>query len=176
MPTTQTSTRSRSASRGARRSTAAGRSRAGSDAIALLKSDHREVAEMVEQYESGKERRRAPAKQSLAEKICKALTVHAAIEEEIFYPAVAAEVEDAEDLVEEARVEHESVKHLISQIEDSKPDEAQYDAKVKVLGEYVKHHVKEEEGSIFPKLRKSGMDLKELGERLAQRKEELAAE
>src|SRR5687768_2035994 len=151
----------------------AGRARsAKEDAIKLLKADHKEVAELVDKYENGrlsKDRKAAVAKQ-----ICMALTVHAQIEEEIFYPAAREAVRSGEDLLDEAEVEHGSIKELVSAIENASPDDDElFDARVKVLGEYVKHHVKEEENELFPKIRKSDMDLEEVGAQLAARKEEL---
>jgi iron-sulfur cluster repair protein YtfE (RIC family) len=105
------------------------------------------------------------------------LTVHAQIEEEIFYPAAREALGDeGEDLLNEAKVEHESLKKLIAKIEESGSDDELFEASVKVLGEYVEHHVKEEEGELFPKLRESEMDLAEVGEHLATRKKELMAE
>ena len=149
---------------------------AGNDAIALLKSDHAEVHECFEDYKQLVESdASADDRQALAEQICMLLTTHATIEEEIFYPAAReAEVED--DLLDEAEVEHASAKDLIAQIRSMTPDEELYDAKVTVLGEYIDHHVQEEEGEMFPKCKKAGMDLEGLGEELAQRKEELMAE
>jgi hemerythrin superfamily protein len=145
---------------------------AANDAIALLKADHKEVAEMLEKFETARS-----TKQKLAQQICMSLTVHAQIEEEIFYPAAREALGDeGEDLLNEAEVEHNSLKELISQIEGASPDDELFDAQVKVLGEYVKHHVKEEEGEIFPKLRKSDMDLVEVGEQLAARKKELMSQ
>jgi len=144
------------------------------DALSLLKADHRQVAKMLEDYEDQDD---DDGKEAVAEKICAALTVHAQIEEEIFYPAARAAL-DEEDaaLVDEADVEHGTVKDLISQIEASSAQEHHYDARVKVLGEYVKHHVKEEETELFPKLESADLDLAALGKRLAARKEELEAE
>jgi hemerythrin superfamily protein len=140
-----------------------------SDALALLKADHKEVSEMFEKFENARS-----TKEKLAHQICQALTVHAQIEEEIFYPAAREALgEDGKDLLDEAKVEHNSLKMLISEIEDSSLGDDLFDARVKVLGEYVKHHVKEEEGEIFPKLRKSEMDIKGIGEELAARKKEL---
>ena len=147
-----------------------------SDATLLLSRDHAEVKKLFKEYEKladagvdGEER------QALAAQICSMLTVHATVEEEIFYPAArAAEVES--DLLDEAEVEHASAKDLIAQLEAMGPDDELYDAKVKVLGEYVSHHVQEEEGELFPKCRKSDMDLEGLGEALAARKQELTAE
>lgn len=142
---------------------------AANDAIALLKADHKEVAEMLEKFETARS-----TKSKLTQQICQALTVHAQIEEEIFYPAARKALgDDGKDLLDEAKVEHNSLKELIGQIEGSDPEDDLFDAHVKVLGEYVKHHVKEEEGELFPKLRKSDMDLAEVGAQLAARKKEL---
>ena len=141
------------------------------DAIALLKADHREVEGYFEGFEKARSDDR---KQQLAEKICRALTVHATIEEEIFYPAFLEATEE-EDLHHEAAVEHEGAKKLIAEIESSGPDDEYYDAKVTVLSEMIKHHVNEEEkrDGLFAKSRQSEMDLDALGEQLASRKAEL---
>ncbi|HTE41580.1 MAG TPA: hemerythrin domain-containing protein [Steroidobacteraceae bacterium] len=141
------------------------------DAIALLKADHQEVSGWFGQFEKTK----SDAKKSeLAEKICMALRVHTQIEEEIFYPAYIEATED-EDLHHEAIVEHDGAKQLISQIEASGPQDEYFDAKVKVLSEMIKHHVKEEEqpGGMFAEARKSEMDLLTLGEQMRTRKKEL---
>jgi len=149
----------------------------GTDAVALLKQDHQEVQALFEQYDKLAEDEDAAEeeKQQLAEQICAMLTVHAQIEEEIFYPAARESLDEA-DLIDEATVEHASAKDLIAQIQDGSPDEELYDAKVKVLGEYIRHHVKEEESEMFPKLKKSDMDLAGVGAQLAERKQELMAE
>src|SRR5688572_2627135 len=139
------------------------------EATALLRADHKLVNSLFEQYESAKS---ATKKKALVAQICMELTVHAQIEEEIFYPQVQDALKDHE-LVPEAVVEHATLKDLIAQIEDAEPDSEMYDARVKVLSEYVKHHVKEEQNEIFPKVKESKLDLTELGEQLAQRKEEL---
>jgi hemerythrin superfamily protein len=139
------------------------------DAIALLKADHQEVSAMFERFEKSRQDR---VKAELASRICDALTIHAKIEEEIFYPAVREAIDD-DDLMDEANVEHASLKMLIGQIQSRRPDSEMFDAKVTVLGEYVKHHVKEEQQEMFPKARKSGVDLKALGARLQQRKNAL---
>ena len=149
---------------------------AASDATALLAADHREVQALFRNYQKladgdagGAERR------PLAEEICTLLTVHAAIEEEIFYPAARA-AGVADDVLDEAEVEHATAKDLIAQIRDMDADDDLYDAKVKVLGEYVDHHVAEEQDELFPKCRASAMDLGEVGARLAARKAELMSE
>ena len=145
------------------------------NALVLLRDDHKEVSDMFEKYEKRKNRMDADQKQKLAGQICQALTVHAQIEEEIFYPEVRPEIDD-EDLMDEAEVEHQSLKELIAKIEDEGPEGELFDAHVKVLGEYVKHHVKEEQSEMFKKVRATDIDLKELGARLKARKEELMAE
>lgn len=145
---------------------------ASQDAIALLKADHKEVSELFDEYEKS---RAAPRKKALVAEICTALSVHAQIEEEIFYPAVKTALKD-KMLVPEAMVEHAGVKDLIAQLEGVEPDGEMYDAKVKVLSEYVKHHVKEEETEMFPKAKSSSADMAELGAQLVARKEELMAE
>ena len=139
------------------------------DAIALLKQDHRAVEQLVNQFEDAEESEQS----EIAERICSMLTVHAQIEEEILYPAAKealAEDEEGADLVPEAEVEHASAKDLIAKIEGMTPDDESFKATVKVLGEYVKHHVKEEENELVPALRKTDLDLKEIGSRLAERK------
>jgi hemerythrin superfamily protein len=143
------------------------------DAIALLKADHRKVEDLFETYENSKSK--AP-KIRLAQQICMELTIHAMIEEEIFYPAVKGQVED--DMLDEAYVEHDGAKVLIGELLAGDPDDDFYDAKVKVLSEEIKHHVKEEEqrDGIFAQAKKAGVDMMELGERLAARKKELTKE
>ena len=146
------------------------------DAISLLSGDHAEVKQMFEEYRqlvednAGDDRRG-----DLAGQICSALSVHAEIEEDIFYPAMRDNLDD-DLLLDQAEVEHASARELIEQIEGMDPSDALYDAKVLVLGEYVEHHVQEEENEIFPQAEKSGVDLDELGAELAERKRELVAE
>jgi len=142
------------------------------EATALLKADHKLVSLLFEQYESA---RSSTKKKAIVSQICTELTVHAQIEEEIFYPQVKAALKDKE-LIPEATVEHATLKELIAQIEDGEPDDEMYDAKVKVLSEYVKHHVKEEQNEIFPKAKASKLDMHALGEQLLQRKEELLSQ
>jgi len=142
------------------------------EATALLRADHKAVALLFDQYEKA---RTTSKKKALVEQICTELTVHAQIEEEIFYPQVKTALKDSE-LIPEATVEHATLKDLISQIEGVEPNGEMYDAKVKVLAEYVKHHVKEEQNEIFPKVKASKLDLHAIGDQLAQRKEELMAE
>ncbi|HTZ80400.1 MAG TPA: hemerythrin domain-containing protein [Stellaceae bacterium] len=139
-------------------------------AVSLLKKDHRDVEEMFDEYEQLDEEKE---KFDLFKKIALALKVHTAIEEEIFYPGERGEVED--DILDEAHVEHQSAKEMIAEIEKMKPGDQYYDAKVKVLGEYIKHHVKEEEqpGGIFAQAKKGEADLDEMGKELQSRKQEL---
>jgi hemerythrin superfamily protein len=143
------------------------------DAIGLLKADHRQVEQWFEAFEKTKSDAK---KQDLAARICKALTVHTTIEEEIFYPAFLQATED-KDMHHEAEIEHAGAKNLIAQIEKSGPDDDYYDSKVKVLSEMIKHHVKEEEqrGGMFAEAKQSDMDLVALGAQMAARKKELMA-
>src|SRR6266436_432190 len=142
-------------------------------ALELLEQDHREVEEWFDEYNELKEDDNR--KGALAEKICLALKVHAQIEEEIFYPHARQATKD-NDLIDEAAVEHATVKHLIGEIEGMEVGEELYDAKIRVLGEMVKHHIKEEEEELFPELVPAKMDLDAVGKELAKRKEELMAE
>lgn len=141
------------------------------DAIALLKADHREVEGWFDEFEKTKS---AAKKQKLATQICTALEVHTQIEEEIFYPA-CREAGIEEDMMDEADVEHDGAKKLIAEIEASKPGDDHYDAKVHVLSEMIKHHVKEEEqrDGMFAKAKKANLDLDALGEEMQMRKDEL---
>ena len=141
------------------------------DAISLLKADHRQVEEWFSEFEGA---RSASKKQQLASKICEALTIHTTIEEEIFYPAFLQATED-KDIHHEAVVEHDGAKKLIAQIQSMSPEDDYFDAKVTVLSEMIKHHVKEEEkpGGMFAEAKKSEMDLAALGEELLARKREL---
>jgi hemerythrin superfamily protein len=143
------------------------------DAVALLKADHEKVAGLFEDFEKATGDAK---KQKLADEICMELTVHAKIEEEIFYPACEGKVE--EDLLKEAYVEHDGAKLLIAEIEAGSPSDEFFDAKVKVLGEQIEHHVEEEEARVeglFSQARKAGVDMDSLGEEMAARKAELIA-
>ncbi|MEO6080019.1 MAG: hemerythrin domain-containing protein [Steroidobacteraceae bacterium] len=167
MPSTQSS-----AAANSRRAVASRPSRAKAlDAIALLKADHREVEGWFKTFEKTQS---SSKKADLARKICKALRVHTTIEEEIFYPAFLEATGDM-DLHHEAEVEHKGAKNLIAEIESSGPDDDYFDAKVKVLSEMIKHHVKEEEqrGGMFAEARKSDLDLAELGAQMQARKKAL---
>jgi hemerythrin superfamily protein len=142
------------------------------DAIALLKEDHRTVEKLFKEFEEAKGEGR---KEKLAQRICLELTIHTKLEEEIFYPACEGKIE--EDLLKEAFVEHDSAKLLMAEIEagNGQSDEF-FDAKVQVLSEQIEHHVEEEEKELFPQVRKAELDLKVLGEQLAERKKELMKE
>ncbi|MGZ8992833.1 MAG: hemerythrin domain-containing protein [Burkholderiaceae bacterium] len=143
------------------------------EAIAQLTADHARVKKMFKQYDRlAKGDAGDREKQQLATMICAELTAHATAEEEIFYPAARNAI-DEPDLVDEADVEHASAKDLIAQIEGSSPSDDHYDAKVKVLGEYIDHHVQEEEGEMFPKVRKAKLDTVALGEQIAERKAQI---
>ena len=146
------------------------------DAFALLTADHRTVKGMFKEFEKlSKQDDVDEEKAQLVRQICNELTVHAQVEEEIFYPALREAIDD-EDLMDEADIEHASAKDLIAQLEGMEPGDDHYDARVTVLGEYVDHHVKEEEGEMFSKARKADVDAAALGAQIAERKEELKAE
>jgi hemerythrin superfamily protein len=142
------------------------------DAIAMLRADHKKVSGLFDEFEAA---RSANKKKQLVAQICEELSVHTALEEEIFYPAVKAAMRDKE-LVPEATVEHASVKDLIAQVKGVEPDGEMYDAKVKVMAEFVKHHVKEEQNEMFPKAQKTRLDMVALRDQMMQRKEEMLAE
>ena len=144
------------------------------DGLQLLTSDHRKVEGLFAQFEKASG---ASAKEKIVREICTELKVHTMIEEEIFYPAIKGKVE--EDALDEAYVEHDSAKLLVNELEAAEPDEAYYDAKVKVLQELIEHHVAEEEkqrDNLFQQTRAADVDLEALGERLAARKAELMAQ
>ena len=141
------------------------------DAVALLKADHRIVEDLFASFEKASGDGR---KQKIAEEICKELTIHTKLEEEIFYPAVKLALKDKE-LIPEATVEHSTLKDLIAQVEGIEPDGEMFDAKIKVMSEYVKHHVKEEQNEIFSKAKTTDIDFVKLGSQMATRKAELLA-
>ena len=148
------------------------------DACDLLDADHRAVKKLFKEYEEltqSRARSAAQKKLDLARRICMELTVHAQIEEEIFYPALRQAMKES-DLLDEAQVEHQSAKDLIAQIQEMDAADGMFDAKVKVLGEYVDHHVKEEKNEIFTKARSARkLDLVAMRDELEARKEELMA-
>jgi vacuolar-type H+-ATPase subunit I/STV1 len=146
------------------------------DAIALLTADHQTVKGLFKEFEKLTQQDDVDEqKAQLVQQICNELTIHAQVEEEIFYPAVREAIDD-DDLMDEADIEHASAKDLIAQLQELEPGDDKYDARVTVLGEYVDHHVKEEEGEMFGKARKADVNTAELGARIAERKEELKAE
>jgi hemerythrin superfamily protein len=147
-----------------------GRAKSKADAITLLKADHRKVEELFAEYEKAT---RSDKKQDIANTICDELTIHAALEEKAFYPPAKEVLGKEADLIDEASVEHASLKWLIAQLKSEGPDSDLYDAKVTVLKEYVSHHVKEEEKEMFPKLKKTSLDLVALGEELEALRPEL---
>jgi hypothetical protein len=141
------------------------------DAIAMIKEDHRKVEDLFEKFEKARDGDR---KKALAQEICMELSIHATIEEEIFYPACKGKVED--DLMDEAYVEHDGAKVLIAELAQSSPDDEFYDAKMSVLSEEIKHHVREEEKpgeGVLAQARAAGLDMDALALRLKARKEEL---
>jgi hemerythrin-like domain-containing protein len=166
MPTTGSTTSGKNTTR----STTTRRTK--KDAIKLLTEDHNKVKKMFKEFEKLSKKNDGEGKEELATQICKELAVHAQLEEEIFYPAVREAIED-DDLMNEAMVEHASAKDLIAQIQSMTASDPMYDAVVTVLGEYVNHHIEEEQNEMFPKVQKSDMDLEELGLEIAERKEVL---
>lgn len=149
--------------------------------IELLKKDHETVSGLFKSFESAKESEDGSQKEQIVGRICEALSAHATVEEELFYPAVAAraqEDEKAEDNVKEANEEHALVKMLVGELEGMSADDEQFDAKVKVLKDVVEHHVEEEEGQLMPRAKKllSSQELDQIGSQVETRKEELASE
>ena len=145
------------------------------NAIDLLKEDHEKVKKAFKEFEK-MDRSDTESCRELVERVCAELRVHTTLEEEIVYPALREAIED-EDIMNEAAVEHETAKMLIEQLENMEPDDPNYFATFTVLGEYVMHHVKEEEGEMFPQAKKAkDLDLEALGEQIKARKEELTAE
>ena len=140
------------------------------DAVALLTADHKRVKKLFKAFDKMKEDGSTADKQALAQQICAELTLHAEVEEQIFYPAVR-EALDQDDLLNEAEVEHASAKDLIAQIESGDASDPLWSAKVTVLGEYIDHHVQEEENEMFPKTRRAKMDLESLGKEIASMKQ-----
>jgi hemerythrin superfamily protein len=143
-------------------------------AIEMLKEDHDKVKKAFKESET-MDRKDTAGVQQLVQAVCEELKVHTTLEEEIFYPAAREAIAD-EDILNEAQVEHETAKMLIEQLDNMGPDDPNYHATFKVLGEYVTHHIKEEEGEMFPQVKKSDLDLEELGQRMKQRKQELLGE
>jgi hemerythrin superfamily protein len=139
-------------------------------------SDHRKVEDLFEQYDQEKDSDEG-TRREIAQKICAELTIHAQVEEELFYPWLRENLEDDDmDMVEEAQVEHQTAKDLIAQLEGASDIDEVYNAKVKVLSEYIKHHVQEEENEIFPEVRDEQEELDELGQEIVARKAELKEE
>jgi len=141
------------------------------DAIALLQADHEAVSQLFAAYEKS---RSVPDKKALVAEICTTLSVHAQIKEEIFYPEVKAALHDRQ-LVSEVTAEHAGVKNLIAQLEGGVPDGEQCDARVRVLSEYLKHHVKEQQSGVFRMAENSLLDLDEVGARMTARRDDLLA-
>lgn len=145
------------------------------DALELLDADHRSLRRLFQEYRT-LAAQRAPEvrRKALAEQICLELTIHAKLEEELFYPRVR-EALRLEHLMDRAEVEHASVRDLVLQILSMDPHEELYDAKVGVLGDYADHHFREEQEAVFPRVRAGGLDLQRLGQLLSVRRRELQA-
>jgi hemerythrin-like domain-containing protein len=150
------------------------RTRTSVDAIDLLKQDHDKVEKAFKEFEK-MDRQNLAACRRLIGTVCADLKVHTTLEEEVFYPAVRAAIAD-EDLMNEAAVEHETARMLIDQLENMDADDPNYFATFTVLGEYVRHHIKEEQGEMFPAARKAGLDMQAIGEKMQARRQELAGE
>lgn len=170
-------TTSKSSSKSTKTSPRGSAKASSTDALQILTEDHKKVKEMFEEFESLKEEDEIDeeAIQMLVETACAELTLHAQVEEEIFYPAAREAIDDM-DLLDEAEVEHASARQLITELAAMQPGDDLYDAKFTVLGEYVQHHIQEEEKELFPKVKKAKIDLEELGEEIRQRKLELREE
>ena len=143
-------------------------------ALEMLKEDHDKVKKAFKEFEK-LDREDTEAVQQLVDTVCEELKVHTTLEEEIFYPAVRDAIDD-EDIMNEAQVEHETAKMLIEQLENMGADDPNFHATFTVLGEYVKHHIEEEEDEMFPEAKKTDLDFEELGSRMKQRKTELMGE
>jgi len=143
-------------------------------AVELLKEQHDKVKKAFKEFEK-LDREDNEAQQQLVQRVCEDLKLHTTLEEELFYPA-AREAIDDEDILNEAQIEHETAKMLIEQLENMGPEDPNFHATFTVLGEYVVHHVKEEEGEMFPQVKKTDLDLEELGARMRSRMEELMGE
>lgn len=151
-------------------------SKLGEDVISLLSADHKKVRKLFKDFEKIKEESgMEDEKAEIASQICSELSIHTQIEEEVFYPACHDAIKET-DLLDEAEVEHACAKELISQIESMQPDDELFAAKVTVLGEYVNHHIEEEEGELFPRVKKVKMDIDALGQEILELKEELQSE
>ncbi len=152
-------------------------SRCAPDALSLLRADHKAAQEMFQDYATlcADDEPDSTAKQDLADRICAELSVHAQIEEEIFYPALR-QLLDEEVLLDEAEVEHASTRELIAQLREMEVDDDLFDAKVTVLGEYINHHIDEEQGELFVEAQRAKVDLQDLGQQLRARRQELRAD
>jgi len=143
------------------------------DVTEILHEDHMKVSELFFKFSKTEDE---SEKEALVQEILTELHVHAKVEEEIVYPVVEDEAEEGEELVGEANVEHKMVKYLMAELSQMTGEDEELDAKVTVLCELVKHHIREEEKEMFKKLRESGADLEELAEQVKERKDELLAE
>lgn len=160
----------------ARKPASAAQRAAGEDALSMLKTDHDKVRELFKQFEEMMEEEGSEKqKEALVQQVCNEIKLHAQLEEEIFYPAVRAAIDD-DDLMDEAAVEHAEAKELIEQIESMRAGDDLFDAKVVVLSEQVEHHATEEEDEMFPKVKKAKVDITALGLEIMERKRALMME
>ncbi len=145
------------------------------DAVEMLKDEHRQVEALFKEYEQLAHGDDLAAKETLATEICEKLTIHAQVEEEVFYPA-ARQILDEQQIIDEAEEEHADAKQLVAELEEMSPDDDAYDKTVKALSDAIAHHVEEEESEMFPKLKEAGMETESVGERMAERKQEIMDE
>jgi hemerythrin superfamily protein len=162
--------------RSATSNTRASRSSGGDDAVSMLTEDHKKVQKLFRDFEKAHDKEDDEACQQIAQLVCAELEVHTTLEEELFYPAAREVLGEDEELIEEAEVEHQSAKDLIAQLHAMDAADQKFAATFTVLAEYVKHHIKEEEGEIFPKVKKAKLDVDSLGQEMQVRKSELAQE
>lgn len=152
------------------------RSSAGDDAVSMLMEDHKKVQKLFRDFEKAHDKEDDDSCREIAQLVCTELEVHTTLEEELFYPAAREILGEDEELIDEAEVEHQSAKELVAQLRGMDPSDAKFAPTFTVLAEYVKHHIKEEEGQIFPKVQKARLDVDGLGQEMQARKSELNAE
>ena len=146
------------------------------DAVSMLMDDHKKVQRLFADFEKAHEKEDEEACQQIAEQVCDELEVHTTLEEELFYPAAREALGEDEELIDEAEIEHQSAKDLISELRAMQAADQKFAPTFTVLAEYVRHHVKEEEKEMFPRVKKAKLDVDSLGQEMAARKAQLTAE
>lgn len=152
------------------------RSSSSSDAVSMLMADHKKVQKLFRDFDKAHEEQDDQTCREIAERVCTELEVHTTLEEELFYPAAREALGEDEELVDEAEIEHQSAKDLISELRAMDATDQKFAPTFTVLAEYVRHHIKEEEGEMFPRVKKAKLDLDGLGQEMAARKSQLTAE